>query len=131
MPTQITSGAELRDLVQETYFDGIDSGDPASAVDALAEDVQWTHRQVWEHDGHGRDSVDHRNGRQSVYEFLAARVDEMQAIGIEHQVSDAIYEDGRGAFRADVVGPEGRREPFLGWVDVSGGKITHYRVTPF
>lgn len=130
MTSSITSGADLLELVQETYFDSIDAGDAETAVTALHDDVEWVHRQVWEHDGHHRDAVDRLTGRDAVYEFLDSRLGEMQAVGIEHRIRDAIYEDGRGAFSAAVVGPEGNEQPFLGWVELTDGLLSTYRVTP-
>lgn len=130
MPSTIESGEDLYRLIQETYFDSIDDGDAKTAVSALHEDVEWVHRQVWEHDGHASDEVDTLYGRAAVFDLLDGRIDEMQDIGIRHSLDEAIYEDGRGAFTAAVVGPDGHRQPFLGWVELEDGLVSTYRVTP-
>lgn len=130
MAESIDSGEDLYRLLQGTYFDAIDAGEPATAARALHEDVEWSHRQVWEHDGHGSDTVDTLVGRESVVAFLASRIEEMQAIGIEHEVKVAICEGTTGAFTASVVGPDGRRQPFLGWVELADALVSTYRVTP-
>lgn len=130
MPSAIQSGDDLHRLLQNTYFDSIDGGDAETAVTALHEDVEWVHRQVWEHDGHTSEELDVYHGREAVFEFLDPRIGEMQQEGIEHQVSEAICEGDRGAFRAAVVGPDGTEQPFLGWVELEDGLISHYRVTP-
>jgi ketosteroid isomerase-like protein len=130
MTPAIQSGDDLHRLLQNTYFDSIDSGDAKTAVTALHENVEWVHRQVWEHDGHTSDDVDVYQGRDAVFEFLDARIGEMQREGIEHRVEEAICEGDRGAFRAVVVGPEGAEQPFFGWVELADGLVSMYSVTP-
>jgi len=130
MPSDIETGEELQKLLQETYFDSIDGADAERAVTALHEDVEWVHRQVWEHDGHTSDGVDVYNGREPVYEFLAPRIGEMQEEGIEHKIREALCEGNRGAFRAEVVGADGSTLPFFGWVELKDGLISKYTVTP-
>lgn len=121
---------ELYSLLQEMYFDNIDAGDAASAVASMHEDVNWVHTQVWEHDGHGSHYTDELDGREAVREFLAGRIDEMQAEGIEHKIRETVHEGDRGAFRAEVVGPDGERLPFIGWVELTDGKVSRYLVAP-
>lgn len=130
MSSQVTSGDELLELLQGTYFDSIDGGDAETAVTAMHEDVEWVHTQVWEHDGHTGSTTDTHSGRDEVFEFLDGRIGEMQVEGIEHKVRDTVYEDGRGAFRAEVVGPDGSTQPFMGWVELTDGKISTYIVGP-
>jgi ketosteroid isomerase-like protein len=121
---------ELYRLLQTIYFDSIDQGDATAAVDAFDEDVEWVHTQVWEHDGHDRSKTDTLRGRASVREFLAARINEMQVEGIQHRLRQVIADGRQGAFRAEVVGPTGTSRPFLGWVELTDGKISTYIVTP-
>lgn len=121
---------ELFELLQSTYFDSIDTGDAETAVTAMHEDVEWVHTQVWEHDGHTSDQTDVFNGRQAVFEFLDDRIGEMQGVGIEHKVQDTVAADGKGSFRARVVGPDGGEAAFLGWVELTDGKISKYMVAP-
>ena len=121
---------DLNNLLQETYFDNVDAGNADAAVEALHEDVHWVHTQVWEHDGHARHHVDTLDGREAVREFLAGRIDEMQAEGIEHKVCKTVHEGDCGAFRAEVVGPEGDVRPFLGWVELMDGTVSEYIVAP-
>lgn len=130
MPAAISSGNDLRGLLQGTYFDSIDGGDAKTAVEALHEDIEWVHRQVWEHDDYASAHVDIIEGRTAVYELISPRIGEMQEIDIEHKVREAIVEGDRGAFRAEVVGPEGDAEPFFGWVELTDGLISKYVVTP-
>ena len=130
MSAQITSSDELYDLLQGTYFDSIDAGDAETAVTAMHEDVEWVHTQVWEHDGHTGTSSETFDGRDEVFEFLDGRIGEMQTEGIEHTVRDTVYDDGKGAFRAEVVGPEGDTQPFMGWVELTDGTVSTYIVGP-
>lgn len=120
----------LYNLLQRTYFDSIDNRDAAAAVAALHEDVEWIHTQVWEHDGHDRSRADTLHGRESVREFLAARIDQMQVEGIRHQVRKVITEGDTGAFRAQVMGPTGVSLPFFGWVEIKDERIITYIVGP-
>lgn len=130
MATDIENGDDLQRLLQETYFDSIDGGDAETAVTALHEDVEWIHRQVWEHDGYTSEDVDVYHGNDAVFEFLDPRIGEMQAEGIRHRVRETICEGDRGAFTADVVGPDGTAQPFFGWVELTDGLISKYSVTP-
>ena len=130
MVTQIEDGDDLIELLQGTYFDSVDAGDADTAVEAMHPDVDWTHTQVWEHDGHSSHETDSLDGRDELHAFLDERVDEMQVVGIRHNVRDAAYEDGRGGFSAEVVGPEGDSVPFIGWVEVTDGPISSYTVAP-
>ncbi len=74
--------------------------------------------------------TDTLHGRATVREFLAARMSEMQVEGIEHKVRQVICDGQTGAFRAEVVGPTGATVPFLGWVELTDGKISTYIVSP-
>ncbi|WP_265112097.1 hypothetical protein [Halosolutus halophilus] len=130
MVTQIEDSDDLRELLQGTYFDGVDAGNADTAVTAMHPDVNWTHTQVWEHDGHTSRETDFLDGREELHAFLDDRIDEMQVVGIEHKVRDAVYEDGRGGFKAEVVGPEGDTAGFIGWVEVTDDLISRYTVAP-
>jgi ketosteroid isomerase-like protein len=130
MSSQISSTDELYHLLQETYFDSIDAGDAETAVTAMHENVEWIHTQVWEHDGHAGTTSDAHDGRDEVFEFLNERIDEMQAEGIEHKIRETVYDDGSGAFRAEVVGPDAGTRPFMGWVELTDGKVSTYIVGP-
>jgi hypothetical protein len=112
------------------YFDNIDNANADGAVQALHDNVEWVHTQVWEHDGHDRSTVDAIHGRESVHEFLAGRIGEMQVEGIKHNVRKVIVDGDSGAFRAEVIGPEGDSSPFFGWVDIADGLISTYIVAP-
>jgi len=50
MPSRTKTTDKLYDLLQRVYFDGIDNADAAAAVEALHENVEWIHTQVWERD---------------------------------------------------------------------------------
>jgi hypothetical protein len=130
MQPEGTSTAELYRLLQETYFDAIDGGDADTAVTALHDDVEWVHTQVWEHDGHTSDETDAIHGRAEVRDFLTDRIEEMQVEGIEHKVREALAYDDQGSFRAEVVGPDGDTEPFLGSIELTDGLISTYVVGP-
>ncbi len=121
---------DLFDLLQHTYFAGIDGADADRAVEAMHENVQWVHTQVWEHDGHDRSTIDRLDGREAVHEFLARRIEEMQVVGIEHKVGKVITDGQSGAFRARVVGPTGEAKSFFGWVELTDRKISSYTVMP-
>ena len=130
MTSRTKTNDQLYDLLQRIYFDGIDNADARAAVEALHENVEWVHTQVWEHDGHNRSKTDTLHGRESVREFLAARIEEMQVEGIKHQLRKVITEGDTGAFRAEVVGPAGVSLPFFGWVEIKDKKIITYIVVP-
>ena len=120
----------LYELLQHTYFDGIDNADANKAVEAFNEDVEWVHTQVWEHDGHDRRHTDTLYGRDSVRDFLAGRIGEMQVEGIVHKVKKVLCDGRSGAFRAEVIGPDGDALPFFGWVEFTDGKISTYIIHP-
>lgn len=130
MQSRTKTTDKLYDLLQRVYFDGIDNADAAAAVEALHENVEWIHTQVWEHDGHSRSKMDKLHGRESVREFLAARIKEMQVEGIKHRLRKVITEGDTGAFRAEVVGPAGVSLAFFGWVEIEDKKIITYIVGP-
>ena len=117
-------------LLQEIYFDNIDSGNADLAVEAMHSDVDWVHTQVWEHDGHNRDSLDTLSGREELRAFLTSRIPEMQREGIEHKVRKVIIDGKEGAFQAQVIGPDGDAKDFFGWIELRDGKIGSYRVIP-
>ena len=130
MTEQTTTKEQLYDLLQLTYFNGIDGANADQAVQALHENIQWVHTQVWEHDDHDRSTTDTLVGRETVREFLARRIEQMQVVGIKHKVGTVITDGQHGAFRAEVVGPTGKSVPFFGWVELEGGKISSYMVMP-
>ena len=130
MTARTTTTDQLHDLLQRIYFDGIDNEDAGAAAEAMHEDVEWIHTQVWEHDGHSSSKTDTLHGRESVREFLAARIKEMQVEGIKHQLRKVITEGDTGAFRAEVVGPAGVSLAFFGWVEIKDKKIITYIVGP-
>ena len=125
-----TNEAQLRSLLQQTYFDNIDRGDADTAVEAFTEDVAWSHYQVWEHHGHMQNRADVFRSREEVREFLAKRIGDMQDEGIRHLITHAIVQDGEGAFRAEVVGVKGDKLRFFGWVELKDGKISRYIIGP-
>jgi ketosteroid isomerase-like protein len=130
MVTEQTSSDLLYELLQQTYFDGIDNADADRAVEAFSEDAEWVHTQVWEHDGHDRRHTDILHGRDSIRDFLAARIGEMQVEGIVHKVKKGLCDGRSGAFRAEVIGPAGEALPFFGWVELTEGKISTYIIHP-
>ena len=117
-------------MLQLTYFNGIDNANPDLAVEALHENIKWVHTQVWEHDGHDSSIIDTLDGREAVREFLTQRIQQMQVVGIKHKVGPVITDGVHGAFRAEVVGPTGKKVPFFGWVELANGKISSYMVMP-
>jgi ketosteroid isomerase-like protein len=125
-----TTQAQLHSLLQNTYFDNIDQGDADGAVRAFTDDIAWSHYQVWEHHGHVRNRADIFRGRNEVHAFLATRINDMQEEGIRHQVNQVIVEGNEGAFRAQVVGVTGKSIRFFGWVELTGGRISRYMVSP-
>ncbi len=130
MSSRQTSSDALYDLLQHTYFDGIDNADAEKAVEAFNEDAEWVHTQVWEHDGHDRRHTDTLHGRKTIHEFLARRIGEMQVVGIKHNVHTVLSDGKSGAFRAHVVGPTGDALPFFGWVELENNKISTYIIHP-
>jgi len=125
-----TGEAQLRKLLQQVYFDNIDRGNADGAVAAFTEDVAWSHYQVWEHHGHMRNRADVFDGREEVRAFLAKRIGDMHDEGIRHQITHAIVQGNKGAFRAEVVGVKGNSLRFFGWVELTGGKISRYIIGP-
>jgi len=125
-----TTQKQLQVLLQHTYFDSIDRGDADRAVQAFTDDVEWSHYQVWEHDGHLRNHADAFKGRREVRDFLARRIADMQVEGIRHRVTRLIIQDNEGAFRAEVVGVTGTSMRFFGWGELTSGRISRYIVGP-
>lgn len=128
-PNQISSDA-LYDLLQHIYFDGIDNADAEKAAGAFNENAEWVHTQVWEHDGHDGRHTDILQGRKTIHEFLARRIGEMQVVGIKHNVHKVLSDGKSGAFRAEVIGPDGDALPFFGWVELENNKISTYIIHP-
>ncbi len=124
------STEELYRLLQEIYFDSIDDGDAETAISVMHEDVEWVHTQVWEEDGQTSQKTDIITGREDIFKFLYSRVGEMKDKGIEHTIRDIVAADGKGSFRADIVELDGNTIPFLGWVELTEGKISKYIVAP-
>jgi ketosteroid isomerase-like protein len=121
---------QLHALLQHNYFDSIDQGDADHAVQAFTDDVAWSHYQVWEHHGHMRNRADAFKGRKELRDFLAARITDMKVEGIRHQVTRVIVQGSEGAFRAEVLGVEGKNMRFFGWVELTNGRISRYIVGP-
>jgi hypothetical protein len=130
MTSEQKSSDQLYQLLQHTYFDGIDNADADKAVEVFNEDALWVHTQVWEHDGHDRRHTDTLNGRTSIHDFLAPRISEMQVEGIVHKVKKVLCDGKSGAFRAEVIGKNGVALPFFGWVELENGKISTYIIHP-
>ena len=108
---------ELHSLLQNIYFDNIDSVNAKGASKAMHENVEWIHTQVWEHDGHDASNIDILRGRKSVEDFLEGRVYEIQK---ENDVNKFV----------NVVGEDGTLKPFFGWVEIEDKKIILYKVIP-
>ena len=117
-------------LLQNTYFNNIDSGSADNAVDAMHEDVQWIHTQVWEHHGHTNQDLDVLHGRNKLRLFLAQRIPQMQLEKITHEVREVLTNGESAAFRAKVIGPKGNSRHFFGWIELKDGLIASYRVMP-
>ena len=130
MAEQAMSRDHVLYLLQDVYFDNIDSGDADLAVEAMHEDVEWIHTQVWEHDGHSSDDLDTLKSRDALREFLAKRIPEMQVERIEHKVDKVVTDGECGAFRARVVCLDGGAKHFFGWIELKDGKVSSYRVMP-
>lgn len=130
MNSNLITNEELLSLLQDIYFNNIDSANAESAVQAMHESVKWIHTQVWEHDGHDASTIDTLNGREAVKKFLIGRVKEMQVEGIIHKVHKVLTDGTSGAFQASVIGVDGSEKSFFGWVEIKDKKIISYRVMP-
>ena len=117
-------------LLQDIYFDNIDTAKADEASEAMHNDVRWVHNQVWEHDAHKNNIRDTLNGREEVKEFLRKRVVEMQIEGIIHKVENVVSDGKLGAFKANVIGTDKSKKPFFGLVEIKDDKIIYYRVLP-
>ena len=117
-------------LLQDIYFDNIDTAKADEASEAMHNDVRWVHNQVWEHDAHKSNIRDTFNGREEVREFLRKRVVEMQIEGIIHKVENVVSDGKLGAFKANVIGADKSKKPFFGLVEIKDDKIIYYRVLP-
>ncbi len=96
-------------LLQDIYFDNIDTAKADEASEAMHNDVRWVHNQVWEHD---------------------KRIIEMQIEGIIHKVENVVSDGKLGAFKANVIGKDKSKKPFFGLVELKDDKIIYYRVLP-
>ncbi len=121
---------KLFHLLQDIYFDNIDTAKADEASEAMHNDVRWVHNQVWEHDAHKSNIRDALNGRKEVREFLRKRVVEMQIEGIIHKVENVVSDGKLGAFKANVIGTDISKKPFFGLVEMKDDKIIYYRVLP-
>ena len=130
MTSDEVTSEDLYDLQQKKYYDAIDRGDADAAVEALHEDVEWLHTQVWQHDGHTSDETDVLHGREAVREFLAERIPDMQGVDIRHEVLKTVSDGTQGAFYGQVVGPDGTTRGTIAWVEFEDGKIKKYINTP-
>ena len=120
----------LFQLLQDIYFDNIDTAKADEASEAMHDAVRWVHNQVWEHDGHKSSTKDVLEGRDEVREFLRKRVIEMQVEGITHRVENVVSDGKLGAFKANVIGTDKSKKPFFGLVELKDDKIIYYRVLP-
>ena len=121
---------KLFHLLQDIYFDNIDTAKADEASEAMHNDVRWVHNQVWEHDAHKSNIRDAFNGRKEVREFLRKRIVEMQIEGIIHKVENVVSDGKLGAFKANVIGADISKKPFFGLVEMKDDKIIYYRVLP-
>ena len=117
-------------LLQDIYFDNIDTAKADEAAEAMHNDVRWVHNQVWEHDAHKTNIRDTLNGQKEVREFLRKRIVEMQIEGIIHKVENVVSDGKLGAFKASVIGTDKSKKPFFGLVELKDDKIIYYRVLP-
>ena len=117
-------------LLQDIYFDNIDTAKADEAAEAMHNDVRWVHNQVWEHDAHKTNIRDTLNGQKEVREFLRKRIVEMQIEGIIHKVENVVSDGKLGAFKANVIGTDKSEKPFFGLVELKDNKIIYYRVLP-
>jgi len=130
MKNNLITNETLLYLLQDVYFNNIDTAKADLAVEAMHESIEWIHTQVWEHDGHNSSYVDNLNGRKAVRDFLTERVSEMQVEGIVHKVNKVLTDGKSGAFQASVIGMDGTEKAFFGWVEIKDKKISSYRVMP-
>ena len=117
-------------LLQDIYFDNIDTAKADEAAEAMHNDVRWVHNQVWEHDAHKTNIRDTLNGQKEVREFLRKRIVEMQIEGIIHKVENVVSDGKLGAFKVNVIGTDKSKKPFFGLVELKDDKIIYYRVLP-
>ena len=103
-------------LLQDIYFDNIDTAKADEASEAMHNDVRWVHNQVWEHDAHKSNIRDAFNGRKEVREFLRKRIIEMQIEGIIHKVEnvaaleiESFYNNYEGVMISQVIGVDDER----------------------
>ena len=130
MNNNLITTERLLYLLQQVYFDNIDSARAEEAAEAMHESIEWIHTQVWEHDGHDSSYIDKLKGREAVKEFLIERVKEMQVEGITHKVNKDMTYGSSGAFQASEIAANGEKKTYLGWVEVKDEKIISYKVMP-
>ncbi len=118
------------ELLQATYYDGIDAGDMAKAASALHEDVEWSHAQVWPHHGFVRGEPSTNHGRAEVQAFLQARVQQLAEARIRHKVRDMVIEGNKGAILGFVRGEDGTERPFMVWFEIKDDRISRYLLRP-
>ncbi|MBI1181124.1 MAG: hypothetical protein GC201_11240 [Alphaproteobacteria bacterium] len=118
------------ELLQSTYYDGIDAGDMAKAASALHEEVEWSHAQVWAHHEFERGEPSALHGRRAVQDFLGARVGQLAQARIRHKVRDMACEGDKGAILGYVRGPDGTEKDFMVWFEIRDGKIARYVLRP-
>jgi ketosteroid isomerase-like protein len=118
------------ELLQSTYYDGVDEGDMAKAASALHEDVEWSHAQVWAHHEFHRGEPSTHRGRAAVQAFLQARVPQLAEARIRHKVRDMVVEGSKGAILGYVRGEDGTEKPFMVWFEIRDGKISRYLLRP-
>ena len=118
------------ELLQSTYYDGVDAGDMAKAASALHEDVEWSHAQVWPHHGFVRGEPSTNHGRAEVQAFLEARVQQLAEARIRHKVRDMVIEGNKGAILGYVRGEDGTERPFMVWFEIEDDKLSRYLLRP-
>lgn len=118
------------ELLQSTYYDGIDAGDMAKAASALHENVEWSHAQVWPHHGFVRGEPSTNHGRATVQAFLQERVQQLAEARIRHKVRDMVCDGNKGAILGYVRGEDGTERPFMVWFEITDGKISRYLLRP-
>lgn len=118
------------ELLQSTYYDGIDAGDMAKAASALHEDVEWSHAQVWPHHGFVSGEASTNHGRAEVQAFLQARVQQLAEARIRHKVRDMVIEDNKGTILGYVRGEDGTERPFMVWFEIRDDRLSRYLLRP-
>ena len=118
------------ELFEKIYYGNIDRGDMAAAATALHPEVEWSHQQVWAHHEFARGAPERLQGRTTVEQFLAARVEQLRDARIRHHVRDMVFERNRGAFLGAVDGPDGRTLGFMVWFELRDDLVSRYLLRP-